>query len=151
MREKMSRFDSYMKIKGLNDNRVTAECLLSQGLLSQARKGKSDLGLETINRILNVYTDINRVWLLTGEGEMLKPDSGIHNNKVSNNSGTVTMNNGQHISISLPEAGTQKIISPDGSVQIIPNHSKNNEYLELLREKDKQIERLLSIIENKSK
>lgn len=151
MREKMSRFDSYMKIKGLNDNRVTAECLLSQGLLSQARKGKSDLGLETINKILNVYTDISRVWLLTGEGEMLKPDSGIHNNKVSNNSGTVTMNNGQHISISLPEEGTQIIISPDGSVQIIPNHCKNNEYLELLREKDKQIDRLISIIENKSK
>lgn len=71
MREKMSRFDNYMKCKGLNDNQVTVECKLSQGLLGQARNGKSDLGNSTINKILNTYQDLNRVWLLTGEGEML--------------------------------------------------------------------------------
>lgn len=109
------------------------------------------IGNDVMNSIAKRFPELNIAWLLTGEGEMLKPDSGIHNNKVSGNSGTVTMNNGQHISISLPEEGTQKIINPDGSVQIISNQSKSNEYLELLREKDKQIERLLSIIENKSK
>ncbi len=72
MREKMSRFDKYMKFKELNDNKVTLDCNLSQGLLGQARTGKSDLGNTTINKILKVYQDINRVWLLTGEGEMLR-------------------------------------------------------------------------------
>lgn len=72
----MSRFDSYMKIKELNDNRVTIECGLSQGLLSQARKGKSDLGRGAVEKILSVYQDLNRVWLLTGEGDMLRPDVG---------------------------------------------------------------------------
>lgn len=71
----MLRFDNYMKIKGLNDNVVTIECGLSHGLLSQARSGKSDLGKRAIDKILRRYTDINRVWLLTGDGEMIRGES----------------------------------------------------------------------------
>lgn len=60
-----------MELKGLNDNRVTIECGLSQGLLGQARSGKSDLGAKTIDKILNTYQDLSRTYLLTGEGPML--------------------------------------------------------------------------------
>lgn len=72
MRERFERFDKYMSFKGLNDNQVTIQCGLSQGLLGQARTGKSDLGSKTIDKILNVYQDLNRTWLLTGDGPMLK-------------------------------------------------------------------------------
>ncbi len=75
MRERFKRFDKYMKLKGLNDNQVTNECGLSQGLLGQARTGKSDLGAKSIDKILNVYQDLNKVWLLTGEGDMLSSTS----------------------------------------------------------------------------
>ena len=71
MREIFSRFVQYMNAKNLNDNQVTIQCELSQGLLGQARTGKSDLGKKTIDKILTRYQDLNRVWLLTGEGEML--------------------------------------------------------------------------------
>lgn len=60
-----------MDFKGLNDNQVTRQCGLSQGLLGQARTGKSDLGSRAIEKILSTYQDLNRVWLITGEGEML--------------------------------------------------------------------------------
>lgn len=68
----MERFSKYMEINGLNDNRVTVECGLSKGLLGQARRGKSDLGRGAIEKIVDKYQDLNRTWLLTGEGEMLK-------------------------------------------------------------------------------
>ena len=75
MKERAERFFKYMEYKGLNDNQVTVACNLSQGLLGQARLGKSDLGPKTIDKILKVYQDLNRVWLLTGEGSMLLPSS----------------------------------------------------------------------------
>ena len=71
MREKISRFVQYLEYKGINDNKATVDCGLSNGLIGQARTGKSDLGAKTIDRILNTYQDLSRVWLLTGEGEML--------------------------------------------------------------------------------
>lgn len=74
MRERFERFDKYMRLKGLNDNQVTQQCSLSQGLLGQVRTGKSDLGPASINKILKIYQDLNKVWLLTGEGPMLTSD-----------------------------------------------------------------------------
>ena len=73
---KIERFDKYMNINKLNDNQVTVNCGLSVGLLGKARRGDSDLGDKAIEKILSFYQDINRVWLLTGEGEMLKEGAG---------------------------------------------------------------------------
>lgn len=70
----IDRFIKYMDFKGLNDNRVTVDCGLSVGLIGKARKGASDLGRNTIEKILRVYTDLNRDWLLTGKGNMLKEE-----------------------------------------------------------------------------
>lgn len=80
---KIDRFIEYMKIKGLNDNKVTQECGLSQGLLGQARSGKSDLGAKTIDKILNKYQDLNKTWLITGDGMMLKGEEDNNNNPIA--------------------------------------------------------------------
>lgn len=64
-----------MKTKGLNDNKVTIELGLSVGTLGKSRKEGRDISDKNIEKILNFYTDINKVWLLTGEGEMLRNDS----------------------------------------------------------------------------
>ena len=71
----IDRLDQWMSTTGKNDNRVTAECELSVGLLNKARSGKSDLGKKTVNKILKKYQDINPAWLLSGEGEMFNRDS----------------------------------------------------------------------------
>ena len=71
MERKIERFDRYMKFKGLNDNRVTIDLGLSVGTLGKSRKEGRDLSTKNIELILNFYKDLNRVWLLTGEGEML--------------------------------------------------------------------------------
>lgn len=77
--KKIERFDKYMEIKGLNDNKVTNDLSLSVGLLGKSRKENRDLSEKVIERILNFYVDLNKVWLLTGEGEMLKSDIAVKN------------------------------------------------------------------------
>ena len=64
-----------MKSRGLNDNKVTLKRELTVGLIGKSRKEGRDLSDKVIEKILNFYTDLNRVWLHTGEGEMLKRDA----------------------------------------------------------------------------
>ena len=75
MKERIKRFSQYMEYKGLNDNQVTTQCNLGVGVIGGAKAGKSDLGAKTIAKILEKYQDLNRVWLLTGEGEMLNTNN----------------------------------------------------------------------------
>lgn len=77
MEKKIERFDKYMKIKGLNDNKVTNNLGLSIGTLGKSRKENRDLSEKNIEKILNFYTDLNRTWLLTGEGSMLTTEPSL--------------------------------------------------------------------------
>lgn len=90
---KIDNLTKYMELKGLNDNRVTIECGLSQGLLNQARSGKSDLGSKTIEKILITYQDLSRTFLLTGEGSMLKPQSTAINQTNVHGNNTIQQGN----------------------------------------------------------
>ena len=67
----IDRLDKYMREKGINDNQVTVNAGLSIGLIGNARRGTHDLGKKAIDKILNYYQDLNRYWLLTGDGKML--------------------------------------------------------------------------------
>lgn len=46
----------YMEYKGLNDNQVTADCKLSVGLINKARRGKSDLGRNTVEKNIEIIS-----------------------------------------------------------------------------------------------
>lgn len=67
----IDRFDAYMASAGLNDNKVTVQLNLAVGLIGKSRKPGRDLSRPVIEKILGYYTDLNGVWLLTGEGDML--------------------------------------------------------------------------------
>lgn len=68
---KIERFDKYMAFKGLNDNKVTVDLGFSNGTIGKSRKEGRDLSDRVVAKILDFYQDLNRVWLLTGEGDML--------------------------------------------------------------------------------
>lgn len=75
MERAIDRFDKYLKTKGLNDNQVTLSLGLSKGLIGKSRGEGRDLSNKVLNKLLSFYTDLSRVWLLTGEGEMLTTDN----------------------------------------------------------------------------
>lgn len=66
-----SRLDNYLKYKGLNDNKLTIETGISNGLIGKARK-RGALSQENISKILYKYPELDANWLLTGKGDMLK-------------------------------------------------------------------------------
>lgn len=68
---RIDRFDEYMAYANLNDNKVTQQLGLSVGTIGKSRKEGRDLSDRVIEQILNFYTDLNKVWLLTGEGNMI--------------------------------------------------------------------------------
>lgn len=118
-------------------------------------KGKTkSISSDMENKIISCFPQINRVWLLTGEGEML--NSTYSNNRVTMNGNENVSNiGGQHISISLPEEGSQKIIKPDGTVEVhsmgknIDNSNNTDKFIEIIKKKDEQIDRLITLLEKK--
>ena len=73
------------------------------------------MSYEVIDAILDAFPEVSAEWLLRGEGNMLKSN----NNLIGSNQGndnTIEYNNGGNVgvgntvNVSLPEAGTQKII-----------------------------------------
>lgn len=114
---KIDRFDKYMEAKGLNDNKVTNELSLSIGLLGKSRKENRDLSDKVVEQILNFYTDLNKVWLLTGEGEMLQ--GGVHGTETTNVANTIPLlpvsaqgGSLNDFVVSVKEKDCERIISP---------------------------------------
>ena len=70
VKERLMEFIEYKNIK----KRAFEEAVgLSNGYLNQLRNSP---GVDKISAILETYPEINKVWLLTGEGEMLKTSPG---------------------------------------------------------------------------
>lgn len=68
------RLCRYMEFKGLNANNVTVDAGLSVGLIGKAIKNSSGLNSDTIEKILHTYIDLNPIWFVLGDGDMLKPN-----------------------------------------------------------------------------
>lgn len=92
METMIERIDSYIKYRKISDNRFITLCGLSVGTLGQARRNKGDLSHKSVEKILATFPDLNRVWLLTGDGEMLNPTPTISNTNSQSNS-PITGNN----------------------------------------------------------
>jgi len=74
MEDFFDRLDKYMLSKDLNDNKITVQAGLPVGAIGKQRKGSRGLSVQSIAKILHVYTDLNADWLITGEGDMSKTD-----------------------------------------------------------------------------
>ena len=64
-----NRTKKFIEYKGLTVSGFEELCDLSNGYISSMRKG---YGREKLNNVLNTFPDLNRDWLLYGEGDMIK-------------------------------------------------------------------------------
>lgn len=98
---------------------------------------------ETISTILEAFPKVSAEWLITGKGEKFKNNGQIigsvrGDRNMTGNEIRGNVEFGNNINVSLPETGTQKIIKPDGTVELT---SADSSTLELDNAK-KEIEEL---------
>ena len=76
-----TRILAFINYKGMKMKAFEDRCNLSSGYITSMRKG---FGSEKLNNVLTAFPELNREWLLYGEGEMLK-SSVINHNVVHGN------------------------------------------------------------------
>lgn len=69
------RLKSYIDYKGLSLNAFDQSIGTSNGYIGRAIKSNGSLGSEILQKIFSVYSDLNPIWLFTGDGEMLLPQN----------------------------------------------------------------------------
>lgn len=73
------RLSLFIENKGITTREFERICGLSNGYVRGIREG---MGAEKLDIVLQKFPDLDREWLLYGEGEMLKPDSPETQNEV---------------------------------------------------------------------
>lgn len=91
--------------------------------------GKEKLTESFLDKISDKL-NINSEWIKTGEGDKFLSSINIQgDNHISNSGimGNTHIGSGNSINVSLPEKGHQKIIKPDGTIEIVSINSGTNE------------------------
>ena len=71
----VQRLKEYIEFKGLAVSVAEKTAGVSNGGLSKPFKANTAIKTDTLEKFLNKYNEINPVWLLTGNGSMLKKES----------------------------------------------------------------------------
>lgn len=97
---RIDRFDKYLEFKGITDYRATIDAGLSKGTIGKSREKGRDLSNKSVEKLVEVYSDLNKAWLLSGSGNMLNSSS--------------------------PQAVTATLSAEDGSTTFIGDNNKVN-------------------------
>lgn len=123
----------FIKHKGIKMKTFEERCGLSTGYVTSMRSG---YGSEKLKNVLSAFPELNRDWLLYGEGEMLNdstPEAGsasIVNNQVGNGN---HFESSQTVNRFLDELAAQRELTREAQQQL----TKSQE----------QMDRLITIIE----
>lgn len=75
------RLMQFIKHLGMTTKSFEFRCGMSNGYIASMRKG---LGVEKLNNVLLAFPELNREWLLYGEGEMIKDSDKVEEVKSEN-------------------------------------------------------------------
>lgn len=68
----LKRIKEYIDLKGINIKRFEESVGFSNGAFASQLKNDKTIGVDKLENILSVYSEINPEWLLTGKGSILK-------------------------------------------------------------------------------
>ena len=71
----IDRIYKIIDFKGVSVNEFSKKIDVSNGYLAKQRTAKANVGSHIIEKIVRCNPDINLIWLITGEGSMLKNDT----------------------------------------------------------------------------
>lgn len=139
------RLAAYLGYKGLSQSKFEKICGFSNGYVNSMRKGLSQ---EKLQSVVANFPDLNRDWLVYGEGAMLKdqPQGGISIGNINNN-----VNSGNHHNTMV---GSEELRSENCTlkVEVAQLKAENSHLKEIITEKDERIaekERTIGILLNK--
>jgi hypothetical protein len=79
----IERIAVYIQFKKISPHAFEKKIELSNGYFSKQLKHLGSVGSDILIRIHHTYSDINILWILTGEGQMLKEEV-INNEQIEN-------------------------------------------------------------------
>ena len=122
------RLREYIKTLNISEREFCRKIGVSVSYVNSIR---TSIQPDKMKSIGEKFPDLNPIWLLTGDGEMLQ---GNNTNRVSGNNNTAVAGNGNRVT-------TNDIA---GMIEL------QKGYQEMIKEKDSQIARLISVIEKLS-
>lgn len=135
----VGRILQFIEYKGISKLAFYKDVGLSNGFLD---KNKS-IGADNLVKILKKYSEIDPVWLLFGEGKMLKEDNQLQKNKgKKSNQNNINGQISGNLSISQNELSD--FIEIQKNMNEIIKTTQNQ-----LTESQKQVNTLLEILKNK--
>lgn len=150
MRNRVKKMMDFLK---MSETSFSSSIGMGQRAFNYYMKGERKFSLEVVDKILSVYPEISSEWLLRGEGEMLKnsgtmigSNQGDGNKIEYKNAGNVGV--GNTVNVTLPESGTQKIIKPDGTVELTSTGSNDIASDKLQRENESLKEKISHLVDN---
>lgn len=136
MAKKTDLSNRITKIRGMfcdGDNRKFSQALgMSEQVASSICTGNKPAGDGTLNKILKAFPRVNKVWLFLGEGEMLKQEPSISSEQIKNSA------------IGNNVSGDIVVTNED-----LKDKSDIYRLIRLLENKDRQIDRLISLLEGR--
>lgn len=70
----LKRIKQYLDLKGIRVSVFEREIGMSNGSFASQLKNDKTIGVDKLEKILRIYSDIDIEWLLTGRGDILKQD-----------------------------------------------------------------------------
>lgn len=124
------RFIYYLKTKGIGQTSFEVDAGLSRGSISQ----KTGFTASSLEKIASACPELNFDWLIRGEGEMTRSSNFNHVGDIKNSTAVVNYGDGNEIANNRTSP-TEELLQ------------LQREYLDMLKKKDEQIDRLTGVIE----